>query len=33
MFYPPPTLAAPNWPPFVGNWPLPAGVVAEAQAD
>ncbi len=27
MFYPPPTLAVPNWPPYVGNWPLPASVV------
>src|SRR6185503_19146406 len=27
MFYPPPELAVPNWPPFDGNWPLPAGVV------
>lgn len=24
MFYPPPHLAVPNWPPFDGNWPLPA---------
>jgi hypothetical protein len=27
MFYPPAELAVPNWPPFEGNWPLPAGVV------
>jgi hypothetical protein len=27
MFYPPPELAVPNWPPFVGNWPLPASTV------
>lgn len=27
MFYPPPELAVPNWPPYDGNWPLPAGVV------
>ena len=27
MFYPPPTLAVPNWPPFDGNWPLPATTV------
>jgi len=27
MFYPPPGLAVPNWPPFVGNWPLAAGTV------
>lgn len=26
MFYPPPTLAVPNWPPLVGNWPLPAEI-------
>ncbi|MFO7324203.1 MAG: hypothetical protein DIU62_000675 [Pseudomonadota bacterium] len=24
MFYPPPHLAVPNWPPYDGNWPLPA---------
>jgi hypothetical protein len=29
MFYPPPGLAVPNWPPLVGNWPLPAGTVPE----
>jgi hypothetical protein len=27
MFYPPADLAVPNWPPFVGNWPLPAAIV------
>jgi hypothetical protein len=27
MFYPPPELAVPNWPPYEGNWPLPAGIV------
>jgi hypothetical protein len=27
MFYPPPELAVPNWPPYQGNWPLPAAVV------
>jgi len=27
MFYPPPELAVPNWPPYDGNWPLPASVV------
>lgn len=28
MFYPPPELAVPNWPPYnSGNWPLPAGIV------
>ena len=24
MFYPPPEAPVPNWPPFDGNWPLPA---------
>ena len=27
MFYPPADLAVPNWPPFNGNWPLPAAIV------
>jgi hypothetical protein len=27
MFYPPAELAVPNWPPYDGNWPLPAAVV------
>jgi hypothetical protein len=27
MFYPAATLAVPNWPPYNGNWPLPAGIV------
>ena len=27
MFYPPPELAVPNWPPYEGNWPLPATIV------
>src|SRR5688572_13798672 len=27
MFYPPAELAVPNWPPYDGNWPLPAGTV------
>ena len=31
MFYPGPELAVPNWPPFDGNWPLPAGIVPTAQ--
>jgi hypothetical protein len=26
MFYPPPELAVPNWPPYDGNWPLPAPI-------
>ena len=29
MFYPPPELAVPNWPPFDGNWPLPATTVPD----
>jgi hypothetical protein len=24
MFYPPPDAPVPNWPPYEGNWPLPA---------
>ena len=27
MFYPPPTLAVPNWPPYDGNWPLASQIV------
>jgi hypothetical protein len=27
MFYPPPQLAVPNWPPYDGNWPLAESVV------
>jgi hypothetical protein len=27
MFYPPPQLAVPNWPPFQGNWPLAETIV------
>jgi hypothetical protein len=27
MYYPPPELAVPNWPPYDGNWPLPATTV------
>lgn len=27
MFYPGPELAVPNWPPYHGNWPLPASTV------
>jgi hypothetical protein len=27
MFYPAPELAVPNWPPYDGNWPLPASTV------
>ncbi len=29
MFYPPPELAVPNWPPYHGNWPLPASIVPD----
>jgi hypothetical protein len=32
MFYPPPELAVPNWPPYEGNWPLPAGIVPAPAA-
>src|SRR5262249_2670561 len=24
LFYPPPEMPVPNWPPYEGNWPLPA---------
>jgi hypothetical protein len=27
MFYPPAELAVPNWPPYEGNWPLPASIL------
>jgi hypothetical protein len=27
MFYPSPELPVPNWPPYEGNWPIPAGIV------
>ena len=30
MFYPSPELAVPNWPPYDGNWPLPAAIVPAA---
>jgi hypothetical protein len=26
MFYPAPTLAVPNWPPYNGNWPIPVEI-------
>ena len=32
MFYPAPELAVPNWPPYDGNWPLPAGIVPAPAA-
>ncbi|HEX6997721.1 MAG TPA: hypothetical protein VF322_06225 [Gammaproteobacteria bacterium] len=31
MFYPPPELAVPNWPPYQGNWPLPATIDPSAE--
>jgi len=27
MYYPDPAALVPNWPPFDGNWPLPANIV------
>jgi hypothetical protein len=30
MFYPPPEMPVPNWPPFDGNWPLPASLTQPA---
>jgi hypothetical protein len=32
MFYPAPDLAVPNWPPYTGNWPLPATFTNPAPA-
>ena len=32
MYYPPPDLPVPNWPPYEGNWPLPAGIVPTPAA-
>ena len=32
MFYPRPELAVPNWPPYEGHWPLPAGSVSPPPA-
>jgi hypothetical protein len=32
MFYPPADLAVPNWPPYDGNWPLPASTVPTPAA-
>jgi len=26
LFYPPPEMPVPNWPPYDGNWPLPASL-------
>ena len=30
MFYPAPEMAVPNWPPYNGNWPLPAALATPA---
>lgn len=32
MFYPPADLAVPNWPPYDGNWPLPASTIPTTAA-
>jgi hypothetical protein len=32
MFYPGPELPVPNWPPYEGNWPLPASIVPTPAA-
>ncbi|HLQ79428.1 MAG TPA: hypothetical protein VK210_18890 [Terriglobia bacterium] len=32
MFYPSPEQPIPNWPPYEGNWPLPAGIVPTPAA-
>jgi hypothetical protein len=32
MFYPAPELPVPNWPPYEGNWPLPATIVPAPPA-
>jgi len=32
MFYPPPEQPVPNWPPYDGNWPLPASLAQPAQS-
>jgi len=31
MFYPPADQPVPNWPPYDGNWPLPAGLAPASQ--
>jgi hypothetical protein len=31
MFYPPPDQPVPNWPPYEGNWPLPAELAPAKQ--
>jgi len=30
MFYPTPDAPVPNWPPYDGNWPLPAELAPPA---
>jgi hypothetical protein len=32
MFYPPADRPVPNWPPYEGNWPLPASIVPSPAA-
>ena len=32
MFYPAPDQPVPNWPPYEGNWPLPATIAPSAPA-
>jgi len=32
MFYPTPDQPVPNWPPYDGNWPLPASLAQPAQS-
>jgi hypothetical protein len=32
MFYPPPEQPVPNWPPYEGNWPLPASPAQPAPS-
>jgi len=31
MFYPPSDQPVPNWPPYDGNWPLPASLAPATQ--
>lgn len=31
MFYPPPEAPVPNWPPYDGNWPLPASLATQGR--
>jgi len=32
MYYPEPERAVPNWPPYEGNWPLPASIIPAVPA-